>query len=71
MRYLYRYGDTEFEKIILNNDSRSDVVATFAAILELVKFQRVFLGGDYDNPTLVLNRSHSTRGEKREADAWS
>ena len=71
MRHLYRYGDTEFERIILNNENRSDVVATFAAILELVKFQRVFLGGDYDNPTLVLNKSHSTRGEHREPDAWT
>jgi len=71
MRYLYRYGETDFERIILNNETRSDVIATFAAILELVKFQRVFLGGDYDNPTLILNRSHSTKGEAVEAEVWN
>lgn len=71
MRHLYRYGETDFERIILNNETRSDVVATFAAILELVKFQRVFLGGDYDNPTLILNRSHNTKGQAVDADVWN
>ena len=71
MRYLHRYGETDFERIILNNDNRSDVVATFAAILELIKFQRVFLGGDYDNPTLILNKSHNTKGQAVNADVWN
>lgn len=71
MRYLYRYGETDFERIILNNETWSDVVATFAAVLELIKFQRVFLGGDYDNPTLILNRSHNTKGEAVEAEVWN
>lgn len=70
MRYLYRYGETDFERIILNNETRSDVVATFAAVLELVKFQRVFLGGDYDNPTLILNKSHNTKGEAVQPEVW-
>ena len=58
MRYLYKHGETDFETILLNNETRSDLIATFAAALELVKFQRVYLGGDYDNPTLILNMSH-------------
>ena len=70
MRYLYRYGETDFEHILLNNETRSDLIATFAAVLELVKFQRVFLGGDYDNPTLILNRSHSIQKEEKKEETW-
>ena len=66
MRHLYRYGETEFETILLNNETRSDLIATFSAILELVKFQRVFLGGDYDNPTLILNNSHDIKKDESE-----
>ncbi len=71
MRYLYRYGETEFETILMNNETRSDLIATFAAVLELVKFQRVFLGGDYDNPTLILNMSHDIeKDEKQKAEDY-
>ena len=71
MRYLYRYGETEFETLLMNNETRSDLIATFAAILELVKFQRVFLGGDYDNPTLILNMSHDIeKDEKQKAESY-
>ena len=59
MRYLYKHGDSSFEDVLMTNESRSDLIATFAAVLELVKFQRVFLSGDYDNPILTLNMSHS------------
>ncbi len=61
MRYLYRHGEADFETLLLNNETRSDLIATFAAILELVKFQRVFLSGDEDNPTLVLNMEHDLK----------
>jgi segregation and condensation protein A len=64
MRYLYKHGETEFETILLNNETRSDLIATFAAVLELVKFQRVFISGDEDNPTLTLNMSHEVGKEK-------
>ncbi len=58
MRYLYKNGETDFETILMNNETRSDLIATFAAVLELVKFQRVFISGDEENPTLCLNLSH-------------
>jgi segregation and condensation protein A len=64
MRYLYKHGETDFETILLNNETRSDLIATFAAVLELVKFQRVFISGDEDNPTLTLNMSHEVGKEK-------
>ena len=71
MRYLYQYGETEFETLLMNNETRSDLIATFSAILELVKFQRVFLGGDYDNPTLMLNMSHDVeRDENSKAETY-
>ena len=70
MRYLYKYGETDFERILLNNETRSDVIATFAAVLELVKFQRVFISGDEENPTLTLNLKHDkTPGSDRTESA--
>ncbi len=65
MRYLYKYGETDFETILMNNETRSDLIATFSAVLELVKFQRVFLGGELDNPTLKLNMSHSIEKDEK------
>ncbi|MBE6610603.1 MAG: hypothetical protein E7634_08035 [Ruminococcaceae bacterium] len=65
MRYLYKNGPTDFETVLMTNESRSDLIATFAAVLELVKFQRVFLSGDYDNPTLELNMSHNIEKEEK------
>lgn len=66
MRRLYKYGETSFEDILLNNETRSDLIATFAAVLELVKFQRVFLSGDEENPLLVLNLEHKTKEDDSE-----
>lgn len=76
MRYLYRYGETDFETILMSNETRSDLIATFAAVLELVKFQRVFLTGDEENPSLTLNMSHDigketeTSGEHSEKEVY-
>ena len=67
MRYLYKNGPTDFEQVLMTNESRSDLIATFAAVLELVKFQRVFLSGDYDNPILELNMSHDIEKEEKSA----
>ena len=64
MRYLYKHGETDFETILMNNETRSDLIATFAAVLELVKFQRVFITGDEDNPMLSLNMSHELKKEE-------
>ena len=68
MRYLYKHGATDFETILLNNETRSDLIATFAAVLELVKFQRVFISGDDDNPMLELNMSHDIGREDESVD---
>ena len=69
MRRLYKYGEADFETILMDNETRSDLIATFAAVLELVKFQRVFLGGDYDNPTLKLNMEHGIVSAEDRTDA--
>lgn len=67
MRYLLKNGETDFETILMQNNSRSDIIATFAAVLELVKFQRVFLTGDDENPALKLNMSHNIEKEEQNA----
>ena len=69
MRYLYKHGETDFETILMNNETRSDLIATFAAVLELVKFQRVFLTGDEEIPTLTLNMSHDIGKNDEAGDA--
>lgn len=61
MRWLHKCGETSFETILMNNKTKSDLIATFAAVLELVKFQRVFISGDFDNPMLTLNYSHEIK----------
>ena len=48
MRHLYRNGDTSFEDILLSAETRSDIVASFVAVLELMKVRRVsfYMSGD-------------------------
>ena len=43
LRYLFANGETLFDDILLISETRSEMIASFAAILELVKVQRIFL----------------------------
>ncbi len=58
MRYLYQYGETDFEHLMLLAPTRSDLVASFMAILELVKAQRLILTEREEQIYLSLNRTH-------------
>ena len=62
MRTLLRRGETSFEKLMLANGSRSELVASFSAVLELVRAQRVLLREQEDGDIiLILNREHTRR----------
>jgi chromatin segregation and condensation protein Rec8/ScpA/Scc1 (kleisin family) len=59
MRYLYRHGKTDFEHLMLLSVHRSDLVASFMAILELVKAQRLLLTESEDGEIfLALSDVH-------------
>ncbi len=41
LRYLSRRGEAEFEELLLTSNTRSDVIASFAAILQLIRSGRI------------------------------
>ncbi len=60
MRYLYRHGTSDFEDILMTASSRSELIAIFAATLELLKVQRVKMTVTEDERVLLtLNRTHA------------
>lgn len=64
IRYLVKHGETLYTSILLTAESRSELIATFLAVLELIKKNRVTLRpvGEYsldDGPhdySVTLNR---------------
>lgn len=57
MRYLNKNGRTSFDELMLQSRTRSDVIASFAALLELLKARRVMIAKDKgDTIILELNR---------------
>ncbi len=64
MRYLYRHGKTDFEHVMLLSLHRSDLIASFMAILELVKAQRLILTEDGDGEIYLALSDIHNRGAK-------
>ena len=66
LRYLVRHGDTLYTSILLTANTRSELIATFLAVLELIRKNRVTLRpvGEYtfeEGPhdfAMSLNRGH-------------
>lgn len=54
MRALRRSGSTKMLSLFGKNDTKSDIVATFLALLELLKSDRVRVTGSMDNPEIML-----------------
>ncbi len=60
MRHLYKYGATDFDHLMLLAPERSDLIASFLAILELVKAQRLLLSETEEEMIiLALNPVHN------------
>ena len=69
MRYLYKNGDTDLNFLILKSVSRSDAIATFVALLELLNTRRLIIvdanedTGEYDRQDYILrlNKEHNPK----------
>lgn len=59
---LIQFGVTRFRALFKNNRSRSEVVATFLAILELCRANRIHLAGTAEDCT-VTSTAEGTDGE--------
>ncbi|MBR6514346.1 MAG: segregation/condensation protein A [Clostridia bacterium] len=67
MRYLYRNGRTSFDELMLQSKTRSDIIASFAALLELLKARRVMIAkDDEDEIILELNKRGKAANEQKE-----
>ncbi len=77
IRYLVKHGDTLFTSILLTARSRSELIATFLAVLELIKKNRVTLRsvgdpgftGGADDYTMVLNRGKLTDDREKTTES--
>lgn len=56
VRFLLHYGVTKFHTLFRGNRSRSEVVATFLAVLELCKARRVLLAGTEEACTVACTQ---------------
>ena len=56
MRHLYKFGDTTFSALLLTSKTRSDVIASFVAILELLKVRRISVTPMDDDLVLHINK---------------
>lgn len=67
MRYLYKNGRTSFDDLMLLSKTRSDIIASFAALLELLKARRVMIAkDDGDEIVLELNKRGKNSNEQKE-----
>lgn len=53
LKRLIRSGVTHFKALFQNNKSRSEIVATFLAVLELCKTSRISLAGSQEDCTII------------------
>ena len=59
MRLLLKRGTMDFEDILMTATSRSELIALFAATLELLKVQRVIMEtAEEEHVLLTLSRTH-------------
>lgn len=58
MRNLFRGGSKKLSSLYKTAKSRSELIATFLAVLELCKANRVEITGDNDETEIKLNRGH-------------
>lgn len=56
MRHLYKFGDTVFSDLLLMSRTRSDVIASFVAVLELLKVRRISYTAQDDDLLLHINK---------------
>jgi len=68
LRRLMEFGVTGFRALFRGNRSRSEVVATFLAVLELCKANRILLSGEQDECNVTYTNTPSDGVGKEDAD---
>ena len=63
LRKLYKSGEADYQELFTSDD-RSELVATFLAVLELMKSGRIYLSDD--NAHIYFSRHHQRDAEKAE-----
>lgn len=69
LQRLLRFGVTRFRALFKGNRSRSEVVATFLAVLELCKAHRLRLAGTEEDCTVTCTQDEGTEEVKFTADS--
>lgn len=69
LQRLLRFGVTRFRALFKGNRSRSEVVATFLAVLELCKAHRLRLAGTEEDCTVTCTQHEGTEEVKFTADS--
>jgi len=54
MRLLYRSGEYSFEKLLMQSQTRGELIASFVALLELLRSQRVMILSDEGGLDLTI-----------------
>lgn len=67
---LLRFGVTRFRTLFCGNHSRSEVVATFLAVLELCKARRVRLAGTEEDCTVTCTQAQKEESTEFTADSY-
>ena len=70
LRRLVQFGVTRFRALFKGNRSRSEVVATFLAVLELCKARRVRLAGTEEDCTVTYTQSEAGETAEFTADRY-
>jgi segregation and condensation protein A len=70
LRRLILFGVTRFRALFRGNRSRSEIVATFLAVLELCKAHRVYLAGTEEDCTITCTRNEGTEQVEFTADSY-
>lgn len=63
---LMLFSVTRFRSLFLGSTSRSELVATFLAVLELCKTRRISLAGEDEGCTITLTQSQGQEDEETE-----
>ena len=70
LQQLMRFGVTRFRALFQGNRSRSEVVATFIAVLELCKARRLLLAGTESDCTVTCTEETGNRALGFSTDAY-
>ena len=64
LRYMYKVDSCDFITLLARSKTRSDLIAAFAAVLELLRIQRLIITYDDEvNPIFVLNKERKSNGD--------